>query len=70
MPTLPELVKDPVFQLNVLLWLAQPLPQAYQEIIPLFYGHGFDVYALALGRLNRPNSLDHFLDLSNLVQIQ
>ena len=47
MPTLPELVKDPVFQLNVLLWLAQPLPQAYQEITPLFYSHGFDVYALA-----------------------
>lgn len=47
MPTLPELVKDPVFQLNVLLWLAQPLPQAYQELTPLLYGHGFDVYALA-----------------------
>ena len=47
MPTLPELIKDPVFQLNVLLWLAQPLPQAYQEITPLLYGHGFDVYALA-----------------------
>jgi hypothetical protein len=47
MPTLPELVKDPVFQLNVLLWLAQPLPQAYQEITPLFFNQGFDVYALA-----------------------
>jgi hypothetical protein len=47
MPPLPELIRDPVFQLNVLLWLAQPLPPGYQ-ITPLLHARGFDVYAIAL----------------------
>jgi len=42
-----ELLKDPLFQLNVLLWLAQPLPDG-NEITPLFYAKGFMVYAVAL----------------------
>ncbi|MGH8057840.1 MAG: hypothetical protein ACREOH_11495, partial [Candidatus Entotheonellia bacterium] len=41
-----ELIKDPIFQLNALLWLAQPLPDR-QEIIPILYRQGFSVYAVA-----------------------
>lgn len=41
-----ELLKDPLFQLNVLLWLAQPLPDK-SEITPLFYTKGFTIYAIA-----------------------
>lgn len=41
-----ELLKDPLFQLNILLWLAQPLPSK-MEVIPLFYTKGFTVYAIA-----------------------
>lgn len=41
-----ELVKDPLFQLNALLWLAQPLP-AKSEVTPLLYNQGFTVYAIA-----------------------
>ncbi len=41
-----ELVEDPLFQLNVLLWLAQPLP-ADNEIVPIFHRQGFTVYAIA-----------------------
>jgi hypothetical protein len=44
--TVNELLKDPLFQLNVLLWLAQPLP-GKGEITPLFYTKGFTVYAIA-----------------------
>ena len=41
-----ELVEDPLFQLNALLWLAQPLPKKC-EISPLLYQKGFMVYAIA-----------------------
>jgi hypothetical protein len=41
-----DLLKDPLFQLNSLLWLAQPLPHGH-EITPLFYQQGFAVYAIA-----------------------
>lgn len=41
-----ELIKDPLFQLNALLWLAQPLPDE-NEISPLLYKQGFTVYAIA-----------------------
>lgn len=41
-----DLLKDPLFQLNMLLWLAQPLP-AGNEISPLLYRRGFTVYAIA-----------------------
>lgn len=41
-----DLLKDPLFQLNVLLWLAQPLPEKV-ETTPLFYAKGFTVYAIA-----------------------
>ena len=55
MPALPELIRDPIFQLNVLLWLAQPLPSG-DAITPLLHSRGFDVYALAL-RLSLPPDL-------------
>ncbi|MBM3301542.1 MAG: hypothetical protein FJY85_16520, partial [Deltaproteobacteria bacterium] len=41
-----ELIGDPLFQLNALLWLTQPLPHG-DRITPLFYQHGFTVYAIA-----------------------
>jgi len=41
-----ELIKDPLFQLNVLLWLAQPLPEK-AETTSLLYAKGFTVYAIA-----------------------
>ena len=47
MPALSELIRDPIFQLNVLLWLAQPLPSGY-GITSLLHSRGFDVYAIAL----------------------
>jgi len=41
-----ELIRDPLFQLNALLWLAQPMP-SQSEIRPLLYEQGFTVYAIA-----------------------
>jgi hypothetical protein len=41
-----ELIEDPLFQLNALLWLTQPLPDG-NEISPLFYKQEFTVYAIA-----------------------
>jgi len=41
-----ELLKDPLFQLNAVLWLTQPLPGG-SEITPLLYNQGFTVYAIA-----------------------
>ena len=39
-------VSDPLFQLNVLLWLTQPLPQGSQ-IVPILHQRGFAVYAIS-----------------------
>lgn len=44
--TVSELAKDPLFQLNTLLWLAQPLAKD-GDITPLFYQKGFTVYAIS-----------------------
>lgn len=41
-----EVARDPLFQLNSLLWLAQPLPHGSQ-ITPLLHTRGFRVYAIA-----------------------
>jgi hypothetical protein len=41
-----ELIRDPLFQLNALLWLAQSMPSG-SEIRPLLYEQGFTVYAIA-----------------------
>jgi hypothetical protein len=45
-PSLNDLLGDPIFQLNAILWLAQPLHEG-SPIIPLFYQQGFSVYAIA-----------------------
>jgi len=44
--TLDELLRDPLFQLNAVLWLAQPLP-GESQVTPLFHNKGFTVYAIA-----------------------
>jgi hypothetical protein len=41
-----ELLRDPLFQLNSVLWLAQPMP-ADADITPLLYNQGHAVYAIA-----------------------
>jgi hypothetical protein len=41
-----ELIRDPLFQVNALLWLAQPTPSG-SEVSPLLYEQGFTVYAIA-----------------------
>jgi hypothetical protein len=41
-----ELLRDPLFQLNAILWLAQPLPDG-GRISPLLHNAGFRVYAIA-----------------------
>ncbi len=45
-PTPNDLTRDPLFQLNLLLWLTQPLPTE-SSIEPLLYRRGFGVYAIA-----------------------
>lgn len=45
-PIVDELLRDPLFQLNAVLWLTQPLP-GISDTIPLFYRSGFTVYAIA-----------------------
>jgi hypothetical protein len=37
---------DPLFQLNLLLWLTQPMP-SISSIRPIFYEAGFEVYSLS-----------------------
>jgi hypothetical protein len=46
MSTLSELLRDPIFQLNSVLWLVQPLPSGF-EIKPVLREAGFEVYAVA-----------------------
>jgi hypothetical protein len=41
-----ELVGDPLFQLNVVLWLAQTLPNGF-PIVPLLGSAGFSVFAIS-----------------------
>ncbi|MBM4033560.1 MAG: hypothetical protein FJ291_17495 [Planctomycetes bacterium] len=41
-----ELIRDPLFQLNAFLWMAQPLPRG-ADVEPLLYRRGFAVWAIA-----------------------
>lgn len=41
-----ELIRDPLFQLNAVLWMAQPLPTGIQ-IEPLLYRRGFGIWSIA-----------------------
>jgi hypothetical protein len=45
-PTKTDLATDPLFQLNLVLWLTQPLPED-NVVVPLLYQCGFSVYAIA-----------------------
>jgi hypothetical protein len=46
MSTLDELIRDPVFQLNSVLWLVQPLPGG-AGVIPVLRKAGFEIHAVA-----------------------
>jgi hypothetical protein len=46
MSTLDELIRDPVFQLNSVLWLVQPLPGG-AGVTPVLREAGFEVHAVA-----------------------
>src|SRR5438093_477808 len=41
-----DLIRDPIFQLNAVLWLAQPLPPEF-PITPVLRHAGFDVHSIA-----------------------
>lgn len=41
-----DIINDPLFQLNALLWLAQPISHE-STIVPLLHDKGFSVYAIA-----------------------
>jgi hypothetical protein len=46
-PVLNELERDPLFQVNVVLWMAQPLPFGIEgQPQPLLHSRGFTVYAV------------------------
>jgi hypothetical protein len=44
-----SVVRDPLFQLNLVLWLAQPLPKIEGQLLsvlspnPILHQHGFSV---------------------------
>ena len=42
-----DLIGDPLFQLNSLLWLVQPIPRDKSDIIPLLFYQGFSIYLIA-----------------------
>ena len=37
------LVRDPVFQLNILLWMAKEQPAEGYRVRPVFFEHGFKI---------------------------
>jgi len=43
-PNLEEICKDPLFQLNLALWISQPHPSPH--IYPLFYKSGLNIYSI------------------------
>jgi len=42
-----QLCGDPLFQLNLSIWLAQPIPMSF-SIRPIFYESGFNIYSVGL----------------------
>lgn len=42
-----QLCGDPLFQLNLAIWLAQPIPKSF-SIRPIFYESGFSIYSVGL----------------------
>ncbi|MDI6734905.1 MAG: hypothetical protein QME42_01705 [bacterium] len=45
-PDINELCKDPLFQLNLAIWLAQSQPSQFFYIYPLFYESGLNIYSI------------------------
>ncbi|MEW6041822.1 MAG: hypothetical protein AB1633_09890 [Elusimicrobiota bacterium] len=45
-PNINELCKDPLFQLNLTIWLAQPQSSQYFYVYPLFYESGLSIYSI------------------------
>lgn len=41
-----ELCKDPLFQLNLVIWLAQPQSDEYFYVYPLFYESGIHIHSI------------------------
>jgi len=41
-----EICKDPLFQLNLAIWITQPQPSTYFYIYPLFYKSGLNIYSI------------------------
>jgi len=45
-PNINELCKDPLFQLNLAIWLAQPQPPSEFYVYPLFYESQLNIYSI------------------------
>jgi len=45
-PNINELCKDPLFQLNLAIWLAQSQPSQHFYVYPLFYKSGLNIYSI------------------------
>lgn len=41
-----KLCNDPLFQLNLAIWLAQPQPLKHFSVYPLFYSSGLSIYSI------------------------
>jgi hypothetical protein len=41
-----KLIRDPVFQLNLILWMAKEQPEACFQVLPLFQQHGFSPFLI------------------------
>lgn len=44
--SLDEICKDPLFQLNLAIWMTQYLPSTHSCIYPLFYKSGINIYSI------------------------
>lgn len=45
-PNINELCKDPLFQLNLAIWLTQPQPSEFFCVYPIFYESGLKIYSI------------------------
>lgn len=59
-----RICEDPLFQLNLTIWLAQPMPDNF-SIRPLFYQSGFKIYSIGL-LLPLPPDIKLITETSNL----
>lgn len=42
-----EICKDPLFQLNLAIWMTQSQPSTHFYIYPLFYDSGLSIYSIS-----------------------